>query len=69
MGFSITGSIEEKKLMTKTGALERESIILTKPLGTGLILAAEMRGKAKAKWMDAVNTTEVLRFSKLLSGY
>lgn len=40
IGFSITGLTH--KPITKVGALSGDSIILTKPIGTGTILAAEM---------------------------
>lgn len=38
--------------MSKGGMQARQGIILTKPLGTGTIMAAAMRRKAKARWIS-----------------
>ena len=54
LGFSVTGKVKKDGLLKKTGARVNQSVILTKALGTGMILAAEMRGKAKAPWVKAV---------------
>jgi selenide,water dikinase len=40
IGFSVTGLAD--RAITKAGAQPRDALILTKPLGTGTILAAEM---------------------------
>ncbi|RUS60772.1 selenide, water dikinase SelD [Pseudorhodobacter sp. E13] len=40
IGFSLTGLAD--KAITKTGAQRGDAILLTKPLGTGTVLAAEM---------------------------
>ncbi len=39
-GLSITGTVHPKKIMTNAGAMPGDSLILTKPLGTGLINTA-----------------------------
>jgi len=54
LGLSMIGTIHENKILTKTGSGLGQSLILAKPQGTGIILAAEMRGKAKVPWMQAV---------------
>jgi len=46
IGLSLTGLVD--KAITLTGAAPGDVLILTKPLGSGLILAAEMQGRAGA---------------------
>eukprot|EP00386_Alphamonas_edax_P015173 GDKI01046433.1.p1 GENE.GDKI01046433.1~~GDKI01046433.1.p1 ORF type:complete len:486 (+),score=169.53 GDKI01046433.1:77-1459(+) len=50
MGFSVTGVCDKQSVMKKGGMCVGEKIILTKPLGTGTLLAADMQGKCKGKW-------------------
>lgn len=51
LGFSVTGEVSENEAMTKGGLVTGQSLILTKALGTGTLLAAAMRGKAKGRWV------------------
>ncbi len=37
----------------RAGCKPGDALILTKPIGTGTLLAADMRGKAKARWVMA----------------
>lgn len=48
IGFTVTGLLEGPPL-TKTGARSGDALILTKPLGTGVIMAAEMQGAAQGE--------------------
>ena len=50
LGFSVTGFGEEGKLFRKGGLKPGDQLILTKPLGTGALLAAWMRGRCRAEW-------------------
>ena len=50
-GLSVTGLIEKDKLLAKGGMQDGDAIIITKPVGTGTLFAADMRGKAKGRWI------------------
>jgi selenide, water dikinase len=49
LGFAVTGRPRPGRLLRKGGLRPRDRLVLTKPLGTGVILAAEMRGLAPAR--------------------
>ncbi|MEJ2115995.1 MAG: selenide, water dikinase SelD [Gammaproteobacteria bacterium] len=51
-GLSVTGLIEKQKLLAKGGMQVGDVIIITKPVGTGTLFAADMRGKAKGRWIS-----------------
>src|SRR5579863_7345358 len=52
-GYSVTGLIEPKKVLTNAGARPGDSLIFTKALGTGVISTAIKKGKAEPAWVDA----------------
>ncbi len=52
LGFAITGRPRPGRLLRKGGLRPGDRLILTKPLGTGAILAAEMRGLATARVVE-----------------
>jgi selenide, water dikinase len=53
LGFAVTGRTRPGRLMRKGGLKPGDRLLLTKPLGTGVILAAEMRGRASARDVTA----------------
>ena len=56
LGFTINGLIDEDELLTKGGLQPGDKLILTKPLGTGALFAADMRGLASGAWVkSAIN--------------
>ncbi len=46
LGFAVTGRTRPGRVLRKGGLRPGDRLVLTKPLGTGVILAAEMRGRA-----------------------
>ena len=51
LGFAITGELKAGTALRKCGLRPGDALILTKPIGTGTLMAADMRGKAKARWV------------------
>lgn len=52
-GLSVTGLASREQVMQKSGMQSTDVLILTKALGTGTLFAADMRLKAKGRWIDA----------------
>jgi selenide,water dikinase len=50
LGFAVTGFGEEGRLFLKSKLRPGDVLILTKPLGSGALLAAWMRGECRAGW-------------------
>ena len=53
LGFAVTGRTRPGRLLTKGGLRPGDMLLLTKPLGTGVVLAAEMRAQASASSVAA----------------
>jgi len=53
LGFAVTGLVDPDKVLRKSGLRPGDQLILTKPLGTGIILAGHMRSQARAQWLLA----------------
>jgi selenide,water dikinase len=52
-GYSVTGLIHPKKVLTNAGAKPGDALVFTKALGTGVISTAIKKGKAEPAWIDA----------------
>jgi selenide,water dikinase len=52
-GYSVTGVIHPKKIYQNAGAKPGDKLLLTKPVGTGVISTAIKKGKAEQAWIDA----------------
>jgi selenide,water dikinase len=51
-GYAVTGAIDPKRILTNTGAKPGDRLILTKPLGTGIVGTAIKFGRASAELID-----------------
>ena len=52
LGFAITGRPRPGKLLRKAGLRPGDRLVLTKPLGTGIILAAAARGLVSSRFVE-----------------
>jgi selenide,water dikinase len=53
LGFAVTGLVDAGRILRKGGLRPGDQLILTKPLGTGIVLAGHMRGNVRARWLTA----------------
>jgi selenide,water dikinase len=51
-GLSVNGFARPEDLMLKAGLQPGDQLILTRPLGSGVLFAADMQGKARGAWID-----------------
>ncbi len=61
-GLSVTGIIDPKRVLTNTAARPGDALVLTKPIGTGVIITGSRRGVASEEtlrkavdWMAMLN--------------
>lgn len=52
-GFSVTGLVAAHRVLRKAGLRPGDALVLTRPLGTGILFAADMRAQARAPWIEA----------------
>jgi selenide,water dikinase len=51
-GYAVTGLIDPEHVYTNSGAVLGDSLILTKPIGTGVITTALKQGKSEPIWVE-----------------
>jgi selenide,water dikinase len=51
-GYAITGLIDPAHIFTNAGAVPGDTLILTKPIGTGVITTALKQRKSEPAWVD-----------------
>ena len=52
-GYSVTGTVHPQHVLANGGAQHGDRLLLTKPLGTGVISTAIKKGMARQEWIDA----------------
>ena len=53
LGFAMTGSADPERIGRKRGLQVGDAIIVTEPIGSGVIFAAHMRRLARGRWLEA----------------
>lgn len=60
VGYTMLADSTPNKPLTKAGLRAGDKLVLTKPLGSGVLLAAHMQARCKAQWMDVLLPTMLL---------
>ncbi|MDH4386471.1 MAG: selenide, water dikinase SelD [Caulobacter sp.] len=53
LGLSLTGLLENRPALGLGGASAGDRLVLTRPIGVGVVMAAEMQGRARGEWVAA----------------
>jgi selenide,water dikinase len=56
-GYAVTGLIDPKRIWRNVGARPEDTLILTKPLGTGVISTALKQGRAEEAWVSVATAS------------
>ena len=67
IGLSVSGTgPEDDLLLRQTGARHSDALLITQPLGTGVVLAADMQGLARGEWVRQAH--EVMQHTNRVAG-
>ena len=58
-GFAVTGVVREEEMVTNAGAKPGDVLVLTKPLGTGIVALAAQVGRASPESVEAMTASMV----------
>jgi selenide,water dikinase len=53
LALAVNGHVEPGQMRAKDNPQAGDVLVLSKALGTGMVMAAEMRGLARSEWLDA----------------
>jgi selenide,water dikinase len=56
-GFAVTGVVNPRRMVTNAGARAGDVLVLTKPLGTGIIAFAAQIDRAESEWVVAATAS------------
>ena len=59
-GLAVNGEVGPRGMLRKGGARAGEVLVLSKPLGTGTLFAADMKAEAESAWIEAALDAMVL---------
>ena len=59
-GLTVNGLVDPDAVWRKGGLKAGDHLVLTKPIGTGTLFAADMRRQAKGRWIDAAIASMIL---------
>ena len=66
LGFAVNGLVDPDHILSKAGLCPGDALVLTKPIGTGTLLAAHARLAAKGRWIDTA-LASMVQSSRLAS--